>query len=106
MRGKTVNPPEAPTIQTTPHRRIVDRKDTAFRSNERTCKNRGNSEFPQDISISLKTVPNTSEMLAKCLISKPAVAQFAAQRFMATAPNMKVEGEKARAVHLQWIGDA
>ena len=45
-------------------------------------------------------------MLAKCLISKPAVAQFAAQRFMATVPNMKVEGEKARAVHLQWIGDA
>ena len=57
--------------------------------------------FLQDISISIVTVSTQSEMLAKCLFSKPAVAQFAAQRFMATAPSMKVEGEKTRAVRHQ-----
>ena len=39
-----------------------------------------------------------SATIARSILGKPAVAQLAAQRFMATTPNMKVEGEKARPV--------
>ena len=39
-----------------------------------------------------------SATIARSIFGKPAVAQLAVQRFMATTPDMKVEGEKARPV--------
>lgn len=86
--------------------------------NERKRRNRGNAPNFRDVwggevsllycrsQYSFAMLASKSLMLAKTLLNKPASLQFAAQRFMSAAPDMKVQPKETKPVVVRSACDA